>query len=167
MDYIKLSQEELSVAEASSLATHPSCGAISLFVGTTRDTFQGKDVVQLEYEAYTKMAEKEMRSLCKQAREKWSLKHIVLHHRLGLVPVAESSVILAVSSEHRRESLDAVSFLIDSLKAKVPIWKKEVYTDGSGDWKKNKECVWVKEEANTDQNMGMDENSNNNKSTLS
>ncbi|XP_071542117.1 molybdopterin synthase catalytic subunit isoform X2 [Panulirus ornatus] len=132
MDYFKLTQDALSVEEVTSLITDPSCGAISLFVGTTRDNFQGKIVERLEYEAYNEMAEKEMHKLCKQAREKWSLKHIALYHRLGLVPVTESSVIVAVSSEHRRESLDAVSFLIDSLKASVPIWKKEVYSDGSG-----------------------------------
>lgn len=132
MDYVKLTQDVLSVEEVTSLITDPSCGAISLFVGTTRDNFQGKIVERLEYEAYNEMAEKEMHKLCKQAREKWSLKHIALYHRLGLVPVTESSVIVAVSSEHRRESLDAVSFLIDSLKASVPIWKKEVYSDGSG-----------------------------------
>ncbi|KAK3858613.1 hypothetical protein Pcinc_035211 [Petrolisthes cinctipes] len=163
MDYIKLTQEKLSVDEASILATHPSCGAISLFVGTTRNTFQGKDVVRLEYESYIEMAEKEMKSLCKVARKKWPLKHIVIHHRLGLVPVKEASVIIAVSSEHRRESLDAVSYLIDSLKAKVPIWKKEIYTDGNSDWKKNKECVWMKTEESTDNNNGGDEICNNSK----
>ncbi|XP_071542116.1 molybdopterin synthase catalytic subunit isoform X1 [Panulirus ornatus] len=150
MDYFKLTQDALSVEEVTSLITDPSCGAISLFVGTTRDNFQGKIVERLEYEAYNEMAEKEMHKLCKQAREKWSLKHIALYHRLGLVPVTESSVIVAVSSEHRRESLDAVSFLIDSLKASVPIWKKEVYSDGSGEWKKNKECVWVKNGGSSD-----------------
>lgn len=66
------------------------------------------------------------------------------------MPVTESSVIVAVSSEHRRESLDAVSFLIDSLKASVPIWKKEVYSDGSDEWKKNKECIWMKSGGSSD-----------------
>ncbi|KAG7163736.1 Molybdopterin synthase catalytic subunit-like [Homarus americanus] len=162
MDYIKLTQDVLSVEEITGLITNPSCGAISLFVGTTRNNFQGKNVVRLEYEAYHEMAEKEMGKLIKEARNKWSLKHIALYHRLGLVPVTESSVIVAVSSEHRRESLDAVSFLIDNLKANVPIWKKEVYSDGSDDWKKNKECVWVKEEDGQDT---VDKIINNNKST--
>ncbi|XP_042231712.1 molybdopterin synthase catalytic subunit-like isoform X2 [Homarus americanus] len=163
MDYIKLTQDVLSVEEITGLITNPSCGAISLFVGTTRNNFQGKNVVRLEYEAYHEMAEKEMGKLIKEARNKWSLKHIALYHRLGLVPVTESSVIVAVSSEHRRESLDAVSFLIDNLKANVPIWKKEVYSDGSDDWKKNKECVWVKEEDGQDT---VDKIINNNKRSL-
>lgn len=64
--------------------------------------------------------------------------------------MTESSVIVAVSSEHRQESLEAVSYLIDGLKAKVPIWKKELYNDGSSDWKKNKECIWVAAEGEAD-----------------
>lgn len=164
MDYIKLTEEVLSVEEATSLVTHPSCGAISLFIGTTRDNFEGKDVLQLAYEAYQGMAEKEMRKICAIAREKWSLKHIALHHRLGHVPVTESSVIVAVSSEHRRESLEAVTFLIDGLKAKVPIWKKELYSDGSGDWKRNKECVWGTDKK-TESAVNKREIIDNNKST--
>lgn len=71
------------------------------------------------------------------------MKTLSLLPRLDVVPVTESSVIIAVSSVHRRESLEAVSFLIDELKANVPIWKKEIYNNGSGDWKKNKECQWA------------------------
>ncbi|XP_069980965.1 molybdopterin synthase catalytic subunit [Penaeus vannamei] len=146
MDHIKLTREVLSTGEVVDAVTDPSCGAVSLFVGTTRNHFQGRQVVRLEYEAYEEMAEKEMLSLCKLAREKWNIKHIAIYHRLGVVPVLESSVIIAVSSTHRRESLEATSFLIDELKARVPIWKKEMYDDGGGDWKKNKECAWNKEE---------------------
>lgn len=165
MDFIKLTHEVLSVEEATALVTHPSCGAVSLFIGTTRDNFEGKDVVQLAYEAYEEMADKEMRKLCAEARGKWNLKHIALHHRLGLVPVTESSIIVAVSSEHRRESLDAVSFLIDSLKAKVPIWKKELYHDGSSDWKRNKECVWGADKEETVAAVNNNNILKNNKST--
>ncbi|XP_068219076.1 molybdopterin synthase catalytic subunit [Palaemon carinicauda] len=155
MDYINITAESLHVDEVTKLVTNSSCGAISLFVGTTRDTFEGQTVVKLEYESYKEMAEKEILKLCKQAREKWPLHHIAVHHRLGVVPVSEASVILAVSSVHRRESLEAVSFLIDELKANVPIWKKEIYDDGSSDWKQNKECVWLKEDGtNNNNNQG-------------
>ncbi|XP_042893590.1 molybdopterin synthase catalytic subunit-like [Penaeus japonicus] len=146
MDHIKLTQDALSTGEAADLVTDPTCGAVSLFVGTTRNNFQGREVVRLEYEAYQEMAEKEMLAICRQARDKWNLKHIAIYHRLGVVPVLESSVIIAVSSSHRRESLEATSFLIDLLKARVPIWKKEMYDDGRGDWKENKECAWNKVE---------------------
>ncbi|XP_047474206.1 molybdopterin synthase catalytic subunit-like [Penaeus chinensis] len=136
MDHIKLTREVLSTGEVADAVTDPSCGAVSLFVGTTRNHFQ---VVRLEYEAYEEMAKKEMLALCRLAREKWNIKHIAIYHRMGVVPVLESSVIIAVSSTHRRESLEATSFLIDELKARVPIWKKEMYDGGEGDWKKNKE----------------------------
>lgn len=79
--------------------------------------------------------------------------------------MTESSVIVAVSSEHRRESLEAASYLIDSLKAKVPIWKKELYDDGSSDWKRNKECVWATGEGETaDSSRNNNEIFTNNKS---
>lgn len=89
----------------------------------------------------------------------------MLFFRLGLVPVTESSVIVAVSSEHRRESLEAASYLIDSLKAKVPIWKKELYDDGSSDWKRNKECVWTPAEGKVDSSRNNNEIFMNDKST--
>lgn len=90
--------------------------------------------------------------------------HFFALSRLGLVPVTESSVIIAVSSEHRRESLEAVTFLIDGLKANVPIWKKELYHDGSSDWKRNKECIWGTDEKETD-SVNKNEIFSNNKST--
>ena len=65
-------------------------------------------------------------------------------NRLGLVGIEDASVVIAVSSVHRKESLEAVSFLIDSLKSLVPIWKKEIYDDGNTTWKENKECHWTK-----------------------
>lgn len=79
--------------------------------------------------------------------------------------MTESSVIVAVSSEHRRESLEAVSYLIDGLKAKVPIWKKELYNDGSSDWKRNKECVWTSAEEEANSSRNNNEVFTNNKST--
>merc|ERR1712110_584943 len=74
---------------------------------------------------------------------KWpDLHHIGIYHRLGQVGPCEASVIIAISSAHRKESLEAVQFAIDELKATVPIWKKELYEDGS-EWKENKECFWL------------------------
>ncbi|XP_019387590.1 PREDICTED: molybdopterin synthase catalytic subunit-like [Crocodylus porosus] len=142
-DFIKLTQAKLSVDEVSVLVTSPCCGAISLFIGTTRDNFNGKKVVHLEYEAYTPMAEAEIKKICRDVRKKWpAIKHVAVHHRLGLVPVTEVSVIIAVSSPHRIESLNAVSYCIDTLKATVPIWKKEMYEEEYS-WKENKECFWT------------------------
>ncbi|XP_054666521.1 molybdopterin synthase catalytic subunit isoform X1 [Grus americana] len=124
-DFIKLKSEKLSVDEVSELVISPYCGAVSVFIGTTRNNFEGKKVIHLEYEAYTSMAETEIKKICRDVRQKWpSVKHIAVHHRLGVVPITEASVIIAVSSPHRAESLEAVTYCINTLKASVPIWKK-------------------------------------------
>ena len=140
---IKFTPEKLSVDEASQLVISPLCGAVSLFVGTTRNNFQGKKVIRLEYEAYLPTAENEIRKICSDVRQKWRVKHIAVFHQLGLVPVTEASVIIAVSSAHRAASLEAVSCAIDTLKARVPIWKKEIYEESASSWKRNKECFWA------------------------
>ncbi|XP_072814807.1 molybdopterin synthase catalytic subunit isoform X3 [Vicugna pacos] len=123
-DIIKLTSEKLSIDEVSRLVISPLCGAISLFVGITRNNFEGKKVISLEYEAYLPMAENEIRKICIDIRQKWPVRHIAVFHRLGLVPVSEASIVIAVSSAHRAAALEAVSYAIDTLKARVPIWKK-------------------------------------------
>lgn len=93
------------------------------------------------------MAYKMMNKICDDIREKWEqVKHIAIYHRLGIVPIKESSVVIAISSPHRQDSLEAVQFAIDELKRTVPIWKKEVYGgsyEGTEMWKENKECGWA------------------------
>ncbi|KAL6527866.1 Molybdopterin synthase catalytic subunit [Orobanche minor] len=118
----------------------PQCGAIATFAGTTRDTFDGKDVLELRYEAYVPMAIRCMKSICSSARSSWALNAIAVVHRLGPVPVGETSVFIAISSVHRADALDACKFVIDEVKASVPIWKKEVYTNGEV-WKENSEFM--------------------------
>jgi len=86
--------------------TAPSTGATSLFVGTTRDNFEGKEVVRLEYEAYEGMARKQLLAICQELRTKWpDLHSIAIHHRLGLVEVTQASVVIAISSPHRKDAL--------------------------------------------------------------
>ncbi|XP_067666621.1 molybdopterin synthase catalytic subunit-like [Haliotis asinina] len=143
MNHIEITDEKLNLEQITSLVTAPSCGAVSVFMGTTRDNFENKHVVKLEYEAYIPMAKKKMVEVCDQIRAQWQVEHIAIVHRLGVVPVTESSIIIAISSPHRKESLMAVSYAIDTLKATVPIWKKEIYDDHSSDWKANKECAWA------------------------
>ena len=118
----------------------PQAGAIATFSGTTRDTFDGKTVVELRYEAYVPMAIRNLKSICSSARSSWDLHSIAVAHRLGTVPVGETSVFIAVSATHRADALDACKFLIDELKASVPIWKKEVYSNGEV-WKENTEFL--------------------------
>lgn len=121
------------------------CGAVSLFVGTTRNTFENRPVTRLIYESYYDMALKCMRQICEEIKNKWhDVKNVIIHHRLGEVPVGESSIIIAVSSPHRQDALEAVHFAIDRIKAFVPIFKKEEYGNGEAQWKENEECCWSK-----------------------
>ena len=107
MDLIQITNNKLDVAAISASVTAQCTGATSLFVGTTRDNFQGKKVLRLEYEAYEGMARKELEKLCQEVRSKWPTVHkIAIHHRLGVVEVTEASVVIAVSSPHRQDSLE-------------------------------------------------------------
>lgn len=86
MDFIKIIHEKLSVEEVTELVTAPNCGAISLFVGTTRDNFEGKTVINLEYEAYESMAEKAIKQICNDLRQKWkTIENIAIYHRYLLM----------------------------------------------------------------------------------
>ncbi|KAH8358672.1 hypothetical protein KR093_001673 [Drosophila rubida] len=151
MDYIKLVSNKIDIQQVHNLIVDDGCGACSMFVGTTRDTFEGKKVISLEYEAYENMALKEMSKICSELRTRWPiLKHIAIYHRLGTVPVREESVVIATSSPHRAAALESVSFAIDELKSRVPIWKKEIYEeDPVGEWKENKECQWPQHSKST------------------
>lgn len=140
MDYTEITPDRIDIEKASSLVTLPSCGAVSLFIGTTRDSFQGKKVKQLEYEAYESMAKKEMKKICDDIHAKWKVGKVAIVHRVGVVPITEASVVIAVSSPHRKESLEAVQYAIDTLKQTVPIWKKEIYVDETSEWKDNQHC---------------------------
>jgi len=143
-DLVGLTQEPLDITTISNSVTAPSTGATSLFVGTTRDNFEGKEVVRLEYEAYEGMARKQLLAICQELRTKWpDLHSIAIHHRLGLVEVTQASVVIAISSPHRKDALQAVEHCIERLKAMAPIWKKEVYSSGEGSWKANRECAWA------------------------
>lgn len=142
-DFVKLEHKELNLGEIVNLISSPKCGAISTFIGTTRDNFENKKVIKLEYEAYEPMALKEMNNICSKIRSQWNIEHIAIYHRLGEVGVTEASVIIAVSSCHRQETLKAVEYAINTLKASVPIWKKEVYDAEEPEWKENKECTWA------------------------
>ncbi|KAJ2684588.1 Molybdopterin synthase catalytic subunit [Coemansia spiralis] len=136
-DHFLISAEPLSLDRACALVRCDEAGAISTFEGTTRGTFGGKRVVRLEYEAYEPMAKKEWLLMVQEARSKYRLLGTVMHHRIGEVAVGQTSVIVAASSAHRADAIAAVHFLIDSLKARLPIWKKELLDDGTSAWKQN------------------------------
>mmetsp|Transcript_21422 Transcript_21422/g.33014 ORF Transcript_21422/g.33014 Transcript_21422/m.33014 type:complete len:181 (-) Transcript_21422:30-572(-) len=137
---IKVSEELPTLEECHAFVNHPACGAISSFVGITRDNFDGKTVTKLSYEGYVPMAEKQLKKLCDDARVKYpSIERIAAVHILGDCPVGDASVILACASPHRRDALHCVEYLIDELKARIPIWKREVYEGDDSAWKENVE----------------------------
>ena len=102
-----------------------------MFEGMTRSASEGKRVLQLEYEAYEERAAKQLHELAIEATERWSLGGVVAVHRTGLVPIGESSVLVAASAAHRGEAFEAARWLIDTLKAEVAIWKKEIFESGA------------------------------------
>ena len=121
--------EPIDVASLAGAA--PAAGAVCLFVGVVRDENRGRSVLRLEYEAYEEMALPLMEEIASETARRHPVTDVRLVHRLGRLEIGEASVAVAVSSPHRTEAFAACRFAIDTLKAKVPIWKKEFYADGS------------------------------------
>lgn len=134
MDKIYITDKRLDAKACTDEVVYPGAGGIVVFVGTVRDQTKGKSVKHLEFESYEPMALKEMQKIADQAIEKWGLNDMVIHHRVGLVPIEEEAVVIACSSAHRKEAFAACEYAIDTLKETVPIWKKEIFEDGE---------VWV------------------------
>jgi molybdopterin synthase catalytic subunit len=105
-------------------------GAVASFVGTVRRRSRGRDVLHLEYEAYEEMAEAMLVRLGRELTERHGLCEVAIHHRLGRVEIGEASVVIAASAQHRSAALDACREAIETLKATIPLWKKEVYAGG-------------------------------------
>lgn len=135
-DLIKLIDAPLSASEAVAFVTDPRAGGIDIFLGTTRaeKSPDGSDLIALDYEAYEQMALEQMQKLAAKAREKWPIIKLALLHRTGRVELGQPSVVIAVSTPHRAQAFEACRFLIDELKRDIAIWKKEVWSDGSGTW---------------------------------
>ena len=131
---IQILAEPLNIQSCIDWVMTPQCGGIDVFIGTVRAATKGKTVVRLEFEAYEKMAIKEMKKIADEALQKWSIHKISIHHRTGILEIGEIPVVIAVSAAHRAAAFDACRYIIDTLKRTVPIWKKEVFEDGE---------VWV------------------------
>jgi molybdopterin synthase catalytic subunit len=114
--------------------TDDHCGAVSLFLGTTRRWTGSVETAYLEYDAYRDMALAKMHELADQAKLKWPIQKLAILHRLGRVDINEVSVLIAVSCPHRVDSITACHWLIDRLKEEVPIWKKEWYVAQAPQW---------------------------------
>lgn len=131
---IDLTIEPIDTQRILASAAADDCGATVLFLGTTRRKTDLRVTQSLAYTAYESMAAAQMTRLETLARDRWPIHQCVLVHRLGDVPVGEASVAIAVSSPHRRDAFEAASWLIDALKKLVPVWKKEIWEDGSSAW---------------------------------
>ena len=109
----------------------PADGAVCLFLGVVRNENGGRPVRHLEYEAYEEMARPLMEEIAAEARRRWPVTDVRIVHRLGRMEIGEASVAIAVAAPHRGAAFDACRYAIDTLKATVPIWKKEFYADGA------------------------------------
>jgi molybdopterin synthase catalytic subunit len=131
---IKIVQGPIDLDEVLDSVKSPEAGAIDVFIGTTRNHSDGRKVLSLEYEAYEPMAIKLMEAVGAEAGRRWGIDRFAIIHRTGRVGVGDASVVIAVSAVHRREAFEACRYMIDALKRDIPIWKKEVFSDGE---------VWV------------------------
>ena len=110
-----------------------SAGAISIFIGNVRNQGRSGNVSEIYYEAYNKMAEEKMNEIENEAQTKWAIKKLVAIHRIGNIRVGEISIMIGVSSEHRKDAFEACKYVIDNVKTRVPIWKKEI-SDENQKW---------------------------------
>ena len=105
-------------------------GAVALFLGVVRDNSMGRRVLYLEYDAYPEMAARVMREIAAEAKARWPITDIAIQHRTGRLEIGETSLVIAVSSPHRKEAFEACHHLVDRFKEVVPVWKKEVWEGG-------------------------------------
>ncbi len=129
----RITAEPLDAAGLAAEVRTDACGALATFVGVVRDEHLGRRVRYLVYEAYAPMAEAQMRRIAAEAAERWSLEGVALAHRTGRLEIGEASVVVVVSSAHRREALQACAFAIERIKESLPVWKKE-FSDEGEEW---------------------------------
>jgi len=112
----------------------PACGAVTLFVGTVREVNDGRSVTGIDYSAYGAMAAEELERVAGEAVQRFGTDRLIVEHRLGTLALGEASIAIAVAHAHRAAALDAQRYVIEEVKRRVPIWKREHYTDGSRAW---------------------------------
>jgi molybdopterin synthase catalytic subunit len=130
---VRITRDPLDVAAVRALeesVTTRGDGGIVTFQGVVRDNARGKQVRSLEYDAYIEMAEQQMAQIAAEAEARWEDSTVAMIHRIGRLEIGECSVAVVVACPHRGEAFEACRYAIDTLKSTVPIWKKEIYTDG-------------------------------------
>ncbi len=136
-DFFEITNEPLDIGEIARRVVLPECGATVTLDGYVRQFTKGRETEYLVYEGYEPMALKEMEKLIAKAHEEFEISNVGIVHRLGKMEIGETSVVISVSSAHRRAAFECCEWLIKELKRTVPIWKKEVYADGE---------VWIEGE---------------------
>jgi molybdopterin synthase catalytic subunit len=131
---VMLADRPIDVSALIAEVSDDSCGAASIFLGCVRNVNDGRAVTGIEYSAYRSMAEREMNAIAREASEKFGVSRLVVEHRLGELGLGDVSVAVVVAHPHRGPSLDATRYVIEELKKRVPIWKLELYADGTREW---------------------------------
>jgi molybdopterin synthase catalytic subunit len=129
--FIRLTRDAIEAEALVAAAKHGEDGAVIVFDGIVRNNSRGRQTLYLDYEAYEEMATKQMKELAREAITRFEVRNGAIIHRLGRLQVGETSVLIIVSSAHRRQAYEASRWLIDTLKKTVPIWKKETFVDGA------------------------------------
>ena len=128
---IELTGNTLDPEKITAKVRRDTNGAVVTFLGTTRDNFEGKAVLTLEYEAFDEMAIKKLEEVRQELMAEFGLEQVAISHRIGTVGIGEISLVVAIGSPHRKDAFYACHKAVDRIKELVPIWKKEVYLDGS------------------------------------
>lgn len=135
--FVDVSEAPLNLQDAHDFVAEPGHGAVNSFVGVVRDTNLGKNVEGVSYDVFVPLARQSFQEICESVKERFAGKiNIYLTHFKGRLPVGGASVIIMVSTPHRAESFEACRMIIEDLKHKAPIWKKEHYVDGDSEWVK-------------------------------
>jgi len=132
--YAAVTEQPIDAARLLADGVSPEDGAALLFWGVVRNENDGRPVAHLEYHAYAEMAEREMQRIAEEAVSRFGVSDVRVVHRVGLLAIGEASVAISVASPHRAEAYDASRYVIEELKKRVPVWKREGYTDGDSDW---------------------------------
>ena len=127
---IQITHEPLDRDALIASVSDPGVGGIVVFEGVVRDNARGKQVRYLEYDVYPEMAVQQIREILAEAERRWTVERVAVAHRIGRLEIGEASVIIVVATPHRGEAFEACRYIIDTLKTTVPIWKKEVATNG-------------------------------------
>ena len=129
-----ITNEPIDLGDFFSFTPAKSCGAVATFAGIVRDHDHGRPVKKLYYDCYASMAELMITTFVEEAKNQWGVNEIRVSHRIGGLEIGEVAVAISVSSTHRTEAFEACRFMIEGIKKKVPIWKKEIFEDGMSEW---------------------------------